>query len=99
MTPGRRTVRLAMGVGLWDAKGGKYLLPQPSATATQPGGSTASHPAAFFNVAFRHAEPGGANGLNPPAWWREALQAAALHDKGALTDAEFETLKKKLLGE
>jgi Short C-terminal domain len=29
----------------------------------------------------------------------ELTKAAALHDKGALTDAEFEALKKKLLGE
>ena len=29
----------------------------------------------------------------------ELTKAAALHDKGALTDAEFETLKKKLLGQ
>jgi hypothetical protein len=28
----------------------------------------------------------------------ELTKAAALHDKGALTDAEFESLKKKLLG-
>jgi hypothetical protein len=29
----------------------------------------------------------------------ELTKAAALHDKGALTDAEFDALKKKLLGE
>jgi len=29
----------------------------------------------------------------------ELTKAAALHDKGALTDEEFEALKKKLLGE
>jgi hypothetical protein len=29
----------------------------------------------------------------------ELTKAAALHDKGVLTDAEFETLKKKLLAE
>jgi hypothetical protein len=29
----------------------------------------------------------------------ELTKAAELHDKGALTDAEFEALKKKLLGE
>jgi hypothetical protein len=29
----------------------------------------------------------------------ELTKAAALHDKGALTDAEFEALKKKLLGQ
>jgi len=56
-------------------------MPQQNADATHPGGlgvlspSTAS---AFFNVGFRHLEPGGANGFNPAAWWREAQQSSAL---------------------
>ena len=29
----------------------------------------------------------------------ELTKAASLHDRGALTDAEFDALKKKLLGE
>jgi hypothetical protein len=36
--PGQSTVRLAMGVGLWDAANGRYLLPQATADATHPGG-------------------------------------------------------------
>ena len=37
--PGQSTVRMTMGVGLWNAATGKYLLPGPTATATQPGGA------------------------------------------------------------
>ncbi len=37
--PRRATVRLAMGVGLWDGSAGRYLLPQASADATHPGGA------------------------------------------------------------
>jgi hypothetical protein len=82
--PGRRTVRLAMGVGLWDAATDSYLLPQAQATATEPGGAgTNSHPAAFFNVAFRTGEPqpsvrDGDSSLTDPAWWRDQAQGAAL---------------------
>ncbi len=82
--PRRATVRLAMGVGLWDASAGRYLLPQASADATHPGGAgTAAHPAAFFNVAFRTREPYQAVGastsvLNDPAWWRDRQQGTAL---------------------
>jgi glucodextranase-like protein len=82
--PRRATVRLAMGVGLWDGSAGRYLLPQASADATHPGGAgTASHPAAFFNVAFRTHEPPPAVGSNTaflidPAWWRDSQQGTAL---------------------
>ena len=82
--PRRRSVRLAAGVGLWDAAKRRYLLPQESADATRPGGAgTASKPAAFFNVAFRGGEP-----LPSPteredvvlsaAWWRDRAQGTAL---------------------
>jgi len=84
--PGRRTVRLAMGVGLWDGSSGKYLLPQATADATHPGGAgTASNPAAFFNVAFRSnaQEPlpsptAGLNVVVDPRWWRDEAQGTAL---------------------
>jgi hypothetical protein len=84
--PRRSTVRLAMGVGLWNKTAKSYLLPQPSASATQPGGAgSASKPAAFFNVAFRsnRQEPfpsptEGAQVATNAKWWRDAAQATAL---------------------
>ena len=33
--PGRSTVRMEMGTGLWDTTGGHYLVPGPVASATQ----------------------------------------------------------------
>src|SRR5690349_19458160 len=47
--PGRDTVRLAAGVGLWDAAAGAYLTPQASRSATAPGGGPGA--TAFFNAA------------------------------------------------
>ena len=83
--PRRRRVRLAAGVGLWDAAGKRYLLPRAAADATHPGGAgTTSDPAAFFNVAFRPREPlpssatEGATVLTSPAWWRDRAQGTAL---------------------
>ena len=84
--PHRSTVRLAMGIGLWNASSHSYLLPQASASATRPGGAgQATKPAAFFNVAFRtnRQEPlpspdAGVNALADARWWRDASQAKAL---------------------
>jgi hypothetical protein len=84
--PGRRTVRFALGVGLWDATAGSYLLPQATASATEPGGAGAdSDPAAFFDVGFRmnSQEPlpsptEGAGAITSPHWWRDEAQASAL---------------------
>jgi hypothetical protein len=84
--PRRHTVRLAMGIGLWDKPNNRYLLPQLTADATHPGGAgTNPHPAAFFNVAFRsnNQEPmpsvtAGLQVLTDPRWWRDAAQGAAL---------------------
>jgi hypothetical protein len=84
--PGDKTVRLAMGVGLWDKAHGRYLLPKPTASATEPGGAgTATHPAAFFNVAFRsnRQEPvpsptEGVKVATNATWWRDAAQGTAL---------------------
>ena len=75
-----------MGVGLWNASTGKYLLPGATASATQPGGAgTASNPPAFFNVAFRsnRQEPlpsptAGSGALLDPRWWRDEAQGTAL---------------------
>jgi hypothetical protein len=83
--PGTSTVRLAAGVGLWNATAGSYLLPVAQRSATQPGGAgTASAPAAFFDVGFRFnaqeplpGAPGPATTADP-AWWRESAQAQAL---------------------
>jgi hypothetical protein len=88
--PGRATVRLAAGVGLWDRAADTYLVPGSTATETSPGGA-ASNNAALFNVAFRSSEPlpagpppgvtlidtSIAGGVNP-AWWREYAQSQAL---------------------
>ncbi len=37
--PGRAAVRMAAGVGLWDAEANSYLLPGSSASADSPGGA------------------------------------------------------------
>ncbi|HEX4692453.1 MAG TPA: glucodextranase DOMON-like domain-containing protein [Solirubrobacteraceae bacterium] len=82
--PGTSTVRLAAGVGLWDQAAGRYLIPGPSATASTPGGAGVDPLApAFFNVAFRGAEPlpevsDTASVLADPSWWRDKLQGNAL---------------------
>jgi hypothetical protein len=85
--PGRSTVRMEMGVGLWDKAGHRYLLPGTSATATTPGGAgTAQNPPAFFNVAFRTHEPmtdlheldSVPATAQSPTWWRDADQGQAL---------------------
>lgn len=82
--PGTSTVRMALGVGLWDAAAGAYLLPQSSADAAHPGGSgNLSAPSAFFNAGFRFAEPlpqvtDVTTTASTPAWWRDRAQAAAL---------------------
>ncbi len=80
--PGRRTVRLAAGVGLWDKANGRYLLPQAVADAGTPGGAGGlARPTAFFNVAFRPTEPYPFSNVAGPAgaaWWRERFQSNAL---------------------
>jgi hypothetical protein len=94
--PGTGTVRMAAGVGLWDAEEGGYLTPQAVASNTRPGGAAASK-AALFNLAFRFDEP-MPNTANPVtntivegsvlaradgAFWREHDQAEALADGDA----------------
>jgi hypothetical protein len=82
--PGRKVVRLAAGVGLWDADAKQYLIPGPSASETAPGGAgNAAAPAAFFNVAFRTAEPmpkvtENMAAVTDAAWWRDRQQGGAL---------------------
>ncbi len=83
--PGASTVRLAAGVGLWNAASNSYLLPGATANATTPGGAGAdTAPPAFFDVAFRfnaqEPVPGtpGPQTETSPAYWRESAQAQAL---------------------
>jgi dienelactone hydrolase len=90
--PGDATVRLAAGVGLWDATQNGYLKPRPTRSATQPGGAAANG-AALFNMAFRKQEPlpridqpgtantiveGGAGVKMDGTWWRERRQGDVL---------------------
>lgn len=82
--PGRSTVAFAIGVGLWDAEGGQYLVPGPTRSEAAPGGAgTLPSPAAFFNVGLRFDEPfpnitDPTEPLVAPAWWRDQAQAQAL---------------------
>ena len=82
--PRRRSIRMAAGVGLWDAAAGEYLVPGSSREDASPGGAAGSSaPAAFFNVAFRGDEPFPAptdneNAVIDAAWWRDRAQGAAL---------------------
>jgi pimeloyl-ACP methyl ester carboxylesterase len=83
--PGESRVPMSAGVGLWDREARRYLLPGFSATEDRPGGAgRLSAPSAFFNAAFRFAEPFprvsdfGHN--TNPAWWRDLAQGHALAD-------------------
>jgi len=81
--PRRHAVRLAAGIGLWDADAGQYLLPAFSADADTPGGAASGTPAAFYNVAFRRNEPSpaptdNADAVVNAAWWRDRAQGNAL---------------------
>jgi hypothetical protein len=101
--PRRRTVRMAVGVGVWDAAAGRYGIPAQARSAAQPGGAgTLASPAAFFNVAFRSNEPLGS--LIPtmpvhPNWWMERSQAEALA-RGDMTPfaayVSFDDLHRKV---
>ncbi len=90
--PGRSTVRMEMGTGLWDSATNTYLVPGPVASATQPGGASGDGEA-IFNLAFRTREPvpkiyspgtsntiveGGVQVKEDGTWWRERDQADAL---------------------
>jgi hypothetical protein len=102
--PTGKVVRLAAGVGLWDKTNNRYLLPQPTADASHPGGSgTSVNPPAFFNVAFRFNEPlpvvgDPAGTAASAAWWRDRDQGDALRsgDISALhADVDFRKLAAK----
>ena len=75
---GQSAVRLAVAAGLWDKTFNRFLIPQAAPpTSTAPGGAVAGDltPSAYFDVAFRAAEP-----FDSP--WRNDLQKQALaaHD-------------------
>lgn len=87
--PRHDTVRVTIGVGLWDPGADTYLAPRPGpASATTPGGGLVDGPA-LVNVGPRFDEPtpqvvgvtmadtaAGARALAP--WWRERQQSLQL---------------------
>jgi hypothetical protein len=104
--PGSSVVRLAAGVGLWNAATNSYLLPRAVASETQPGGAgEIPDPPAFFDVAFRfnaqEPVPGtpGPSTTSDPSWWREQAQSNALAagDISAFhAEVDFGKLAKKI---
>ena len=91
--PGRGTVRMTIGVGLWDPSAGKYLAPAVgSATTEKPGGGGAPSQAAIVNLGPRFDEPypdfsqpatftladSAVGAMAQARWWREREQADAL---------------------
>ena len=103
--PGRRTVRLAAGVGLWDKSSHGYLIPSAASDSKHPGGASGlEDPTAFFNVAFRFDEPWQHpyppdSVVADPAWWRDRDQGRELA-KGNLApfhaDVDFGKLKRRV---
>ncbi len=108
--PGQDRVRMAAGVGLWDAAANAYLQPGLVASATAPGGALPIS-AALFNLAFRASEPmpefGPFSGRTivdaavlsriQGRWWREYAQASALAlgDVSAFfVDVDFDLLAR-----
>jgi hypothetical protein len=93
--PGTSTVRMAAGVGLWNATTSLYRLPATTRSATQGGGSgTLVNPPALYNVAFRFSEP-MPEVTDPPgtadtaAWWRDKSQGLVLGSGTALATADI----------
>jgi hypothetical protein len=75
---GQAAVRVALAAGLWNASANRFLVPRVGdPDATTPGGAVVGDlgPSAYFDVAFRAAEP-----FDSP--WRNDLQKKALaaHD-------------------
>ena len=82
-TRGKTALRVAEATGLWNNATGSYLLPATTSSATAPGGAgELLEPPAFFNVAFRHAEPSVGATLVGQADsftnWRDSTQGIAL---------------------
>ena len=90
--PGRSTVRMAAGVGLWDPQAGTYLQPALGPASEDVPGGASPLGAALFNVAFRYDEPkpdinqgpgvtmadAAAGAAAQATWWQEKAQAEAL---------------------
>jgi predicted esterase len=82
-TRGNTALRVAEATGLWNNTTNAYLVPSAVSSATVGGGSgELVNPPAFYNVAFRHAEPSvGANLLgqtNSFTNWRDSNQGSQL---------------------
>lgn len=90
--PGSSTVRMTIGVGLWNVAAGTYLAPSVGpANATTPGGASPTR-VAIVNVGPRLNEPvpdlatpptytigdAAAGAAAQARWWRERAQADAL---------------------
>lgn len=89
--PGTGKVRVAIGVGLWNAAAGSYLAAAEEADSDTPGGASPAG-TRLFNVAPRFGEPapevrdaGGytigdaaAGAAVKAYWWRDYAQATAL---------------------
>jgi hypothetical protein len=96
--PGTATWRVSIGVGLWDKSspagaGFNYLRPAFQADAVNAGGCGTpvvcpASQSAFFNVGFRHGEPGGQGNTDPNGgnkrWWRDENQGVNL-EKGDIS--------------
>jgi hypothetical protein len=95
--PGTSTVRMSIGVGLWDTAHNRYLVPSVGpATASTPGGGGAA-PVGLVNVGPRFNEPwptlaqptetiadSAAGELAQPFMWREHEQAYELGVLGSV---------------
>jgi hypothetical protein len=106
--PGESTVRMTVGVGLWDTAHSTYLKPAIGpATATTPGGGSPTADA-IVNVGPRYHEPSpdihaptetiadtAAGGLVQGAMWREHEQATEL-TLGSVTPFHAEVSFAKL---
>jgi len=108
--PGTGSVRMAAGVGVWDAEAGTYAQPGAIANASAPGGGATLSPA-LFNVAFRAQEPTPDFGAfmgrtiadaavldkTQAHWWRERAQADALQSgdiSAFFANVDFDKLQR-----
>ncbi len=86
--PQGQTVRMALGVGLWDTAAGEYLQAGPTASATAPGGVSQSG-AALFNAAFR----------KEPVTDFSAFSGRTIGDAAVLAKAQANWFRERLQSE